>query len=253
MPLAPSNFSAYSDHQALRDRYAVAHEHYSRYCPPAEAHRVAMIYAEHYAIAHAEFFRSHLPADLSATEECARHAHRCASWRVRQCVSPTQKTAPTAGAEMASVEEAPPVVIHEIPKIAQATSEETAPTAGAQMASGEKAPPVVIHQIGKISTSQCQGRLQISADAINLGSVQSYNNWFTRLVARLFALSIEVDFDGKTHSVNRKSYAKLLTKLHPHRKIDDIAQCTLFRMIALTATFPIQNGPEAGPNAPKKA
>lgn len=56
------------------------------------------------------------------------------------------------------------------------------------------------------------GRTHIADGAHYLGSVNSYNNWLTRIVTKIFRLSMTVTINGKERQVNKKSYQKLLAK-----------------------------------------
>ena len=87
------------------------------------------------------------------------------------------------------------------------------------------------------STVSC-GRTYIARDKANVGDfksyfvgdVNSYNNFFTRFFARLFEVSIQVNFDGKWRDVNKKSYVKLLHKLGiTDARVSNLAQYTRFK------------------------
>lgn len=54
------------------------------------------------------------------------------------------------------------------------------------------------------------GRTHIAMGTRYGGSVNSYNHWFTRFVARVLRLSMTVTIDGKQRELNKKSYKKLL-------------------------------------------
>jgi hypothetical protein len=56
-------------------------------------------------------------------------------------------------------------------------------------------------------------RAHIAVGSQYIGSVNSYNNWFTKLFSRLFGLSMRVSIEGKERQLNVKSYRKLLVSL----------------------------------------
>lgn len=56
------------------------------------------------------------------------------------------------------------------------------------------------------------GRAHIASGSHYVGSVNSYNHWFTKLVAKILGLSMKVGINGKERQVNIKSYQKLLVK-----------------------------------------
>lgn len=64
-----------------------------------------------------------------------------------------------------------------------------------------------------IHTTIDKGKTHIAADENYIGSVGSYNYFFTRLFARLFNIATKIDFDGTCHWVNKKDYIKLLSEL----------------------------------------
>lgn len=60
-----------------------------------------------------------------------------------------------------------------------------------------------------VSTISC-GRTHIANGTNYLGSINSYQHWLTKLVARILGLAICVSFNGKERLVNKKSYSKFL-------------------------------------------
>jgi hypothetical protein len=64
-----------------------------------------------------------------------------------------------------------------------------------------------MNTINHIYTTVSGGRVHVAADAKYLGSVNSYNNFFTQFFAWLFGYSMRVDFDGKERSVSDYSPA----------------------------------------------
>lgn len=63
---------------------------------------------------------------------------------------------------------------------------------------------------GKVFTTVDSGRLHLAADDRYVGSVNSYNNWFTKFFARLFGWSEDVTFNGKVRCVEKSDYVKFL-------------------------------------------
>jgi hypothetical protein len=94
------------------------------------------------------------------------------------------------------------------------------------------------NQIKVIYTTVSDGKVHIAADANYIGSVNSYNNFITQFFARLFCYSMRVNFDGKTHSVDKKSYTTLVQTLTSNEKIDKIEKFTIFRSVAQKAILP---------------
>lgn len=68
-------------------------------------------------------------------------------------------------------------------------------------------------KIDTLYTTVSEKRTHVAADMHYLGSVNSYNNCFTRIFAAIFRCSIKVNFEGKTRVVNKKSYNKLISSL----------------------------------------
>ena len=66
--------------------------------------------------------------------------------------------------------------------------------------------------ISTIYTTVDRGRLHIAYDADYQGSINSYNNFFTKFFANLFHLSIDVTINDKVRRLNKKSYLKFLHK-----------------------------------------
>ncbi len=64
-----------------------------------------------------------------------------------------------------------------------------------------------------IFSTVSQKRTHIAQDTHYLGSVNSYNNFLTKFVAKLFRKGIDIDFSGKKRTLNRKSYQKHLQQL----------------------------------------
>ncbi len=54
------------------------------------------------------------------------------------------------------------------------------------------------------------GRTHFARGENYVGSVNSYNNWLTKLVTKILRLSMTVTICGEKHRVNKKSYKKLL-------------------------------------------
>lgn len=51
------------------------------------------------------------------------------------------------------------------------------------------------------------GRTYLSYNGLSINSIDSYNNWFTKLFARVFGLSVDVEINGKIRSLNKADYA----------------------------------------------
>lgn len=98
-----------------------------------------------------------------------------------------------------------------------------------------------MNQINTIYTTVSKGQVHIAADTKYIGSVDSYNNCFTRLFAKIFGRSMKVHFDGKTRSINKKSYANLIRSLTQNDEINNIRQRSIFRPIAESAALPQNN------------
>jgi len=64
---------------------------------------------------------------------------------------------------------------------------------------------------GKTFTTVDGGRLHVAADDKYVGSINSYNNWFTKFFARLFGWSEDVTFNGKVRCVEKKDYMNFLS------------------------------------------
>lgn len=54
------------------------------------------------------------------------------------------------------------------------------------------------------------GRTHVAFDQCYQGSINSYNNWFTKFFAKLFGKTIDVAIGGKTRRLNKNSYLKFL-------------------------------------------
>jgi hypothetical protein len=65
-----------------------------------------------------------------------------------------------------------------------------------------------------IYTTHDSGKLHIAIDNNYLGSVNTYNNFFTRFFAGLFNTSMEIIINNKKRIVNISSYRKLLKKVN---------------------------------------
>jgi hypothetical protein len=63
----------------------------------------------------------------------------------------------------------------------------------------------------KVYTNVDQGRLHIAFDEHYQGSINSYNNFFTKFFAKLFRLSVDVTINSKTRRLNTKDYINFLT------------------------------------------
>lgn len=57
------------------------------------------------------------------------------------------------------------------------------------------------------------GRTHFAQSAKYLGSVNSYNNWFTRLISKIFRKSIKVTDGNQTYCLNKKSFSKFIRRL----------------------------------------
>lgn len=95
-----------------------------------------------------------------------------------------------------------------------------------------------MNTIDCIYTKISNGQVHIAADTKYIGSVDSYNNWFTQFFAWLFGRSITVNFDGKLRTLNKASYTNLIQSLNQNNTINDISQRSIFRPIAEAATLP---------------
>jgi hypothetical protein len=99
----------------------------------------------------------------------------------------------------------------------------------------------IVNKINSFYTTISKGQVHVAADTKYIGSVDSYNNWFTQFFGWLFGLSIRVNFDGIVHSINKESYTNLIRDLTQNSEIHDIHQRSLFRPIAEAATLPTNN------------
>lgn len=63
---------------------------------------------------------------------------------------------------------------------------------------------------GKVFTTVDGGRLHVAAEDRYVGSINSYNNWFTKFFANLFGWSQDVSFNGKVRCVEKSDYIKFL-------------------------------------------
>lgn len=98
------------------------------------------------------------------------------------------------------------------------------------------------NQIGAIYTTVSGGKTHIAADDRYIGSVESYNNGITRFFAWLFDSSTTVNFDGKTRSVNKKSYQQLLHSLaSTNTQLMNLSERSVFRRVAEAGTLPDWN------------
>lgn len=67
-----------------------------------------------------------------------------------------------------------------------------------------------------IQSTVDNGRVHLSYDGLYIDSIDSYNNWFTKLFAWAFGWSVGVCINGKTHSLNKADYAKWINS-HTNR------------------------------------
>jgi hypothetical protein len=64
-----------------------------------------------------------------------------------------------------------------------------------------------------IYATRDQGRVHIAAGEFYQGSVSSYNNWFTKIFANIFGMSVDVTINNKEYRVNKTDYVKILHTL----------------------------------------
>lgn len=95
--------------------------------------------------------------------------------------------------------------------------------------------------INNVYTTISQGRTHIAADTKYIGSLNTYNNCFSRFFACLFCRSRIVEFDGKIRSVNKKSYQNLLRSLLSQEQIEGLGQERMFRKVAEQSKLPTGN------------
>jgi hypothetical protein len=86
--------------------------------------------------------------------------------------------------------------------------------------------------INHIYTTVSKGQIHIAADTQYVGSVDSYNNFLTQFFNWATGRSMTVQFDGKTYSVNKESYTRLIQGLMKTADITDVAKYSLFRPVA---------------------
>lgn len=99
-----------------------------------------------------------------------------------------------------------------------------------------------MNKINTIYTTVSKGQTHIAADNKYIGSVDSYNNCFTRLMAWIFRQSVTVNFDGKVRSVNKESYRNLLLSLRRENEIvKTFSDGHFFRGIAESGKLPEGN------------
>lgn len=67
-----------------------------------------------------------------------------------------------------------------------------------------------------IQSTVDNGRLHLSYDGLYIDSIDSYNNWLTKLFAWAFGWSLSVTINGKTHSLDKADYAKWINS-HTNR------------------------------------
>ena len=94
--------------------------------------------------------------------------------------------------------------------------------------------------VNTVYTTIDRGSTHIALGKNYLGSVNSYNNWVTRLFAWILNRSMTVDFEGKARSVNKKSYLELAKGLlnKPELTIQEIAQHKVFKTFSDGITLP---------------
>src|SRR4051812_32931951 len=95
--------------------------------------------------------------------------------------------------------------------------------------------------INHIYTTVSKGQIHIAADTKYIGNVDSYNNFMTQFFNWATGRSMTVNFDGKTYSVNKESYTRLVQGLMQTAVINDIAQYSLFRPVAEKSSLPTNN------------
>lgn len=96
--------------------------------------------------------------------------------------------------------------------------------------------------INKINTTVSNNRVHIAADSHYIGSVNSYNNFFTKLFSRIFQRSMSVDFEGKIININKNSYLKFIRRvLSNNIKLKNFNECRVFRNITEMKEFKKQN------------
>jgi len=95
--------------------------------------------------------------------------------------------------------------------------------------------------ISQIYTTVSRGQIHIAADTKYIGSVDSYNNFVTQFFNWATGRSMTVNFDGKTYSVNKESYTRLVQGLMKTAVITDIAQYSRFRPVAEKGELPNNN------------
>lgn len=92
--------------------------------------------------------------------------------------------------------------------------------------------------VNQIYTTVSKGQIHIAADLQYIGSVDSCNNFLTQFFNWMTGRSMTVNFDGKTYSVNKESYTRLVQSL---MKTADIAPYSLFRTVAENCELPKNN------------
>jgi hypothetical protein len=68
------------------------------------------------------------------------------------------------------------------------------------------------------------GRLHVAHDEKYAGSINSYNNWLTKLFSKILFLSKDIKLNGKIRTVNKKDYANFLANVK-----DNISKAILMR------------------------
>lgn len=68
----------------------------------------------------------------------------------------------------------------------------------------------------KVYATRDQGRIHVAFDHHYQGSINSYNNWFTKFFSKAFGRSADVKVAGRTRCLNKKDYRRFLTS-HGHQ------------------------------------
>lgn len=58
-----------------------------------------------------------------------------------------------------------------------------------------------------IQCTRDSGRVHLSYEGLSIDSIDSYNNWFTKLFAWMFGWSVSVTINSKTYSLDKQDYA----------------------------------------------
>lgn len=71
-------------------------------------------------------------------------------------------------------------------------------------------------------SSVSRQRTHIAKNEKYLGSVNSYNNFFTKFISHLFRLAVDVEVGGKKRRLNKKSYVKFLAHLRVEKSKENL-------------------------------